>query len=317
MSWTAKEIPSQNGRNALITGANSGIGLATARELARASAQVILACRDLDRGNAAADQIRSSVPAAEIEVRRLDLADLASVREFAKAVAGDLAKLDLLVNNAGVMAPPRRETKDGFEMQIGTNHLGHFALTGLLKDTLLAAPEPRVVTVSSGAHKFGKINFEDLQGKEKYGRWRNYGQSKLANLLFTFELERRAVAAGTSLRAMAAHPGYASTNLQTSGPGIGGGLMSLFNSSFGSLGNVLLAQSEDDGALPTLYAATVVDVPGASFLGPDGRGEMKGSPSFVSCSKAAQDKEVAKRLWEVSEELTGVSFEFERNAVTP
>jgi NAD(P)-dependent dehydrogenase (short-subunit alcohol dehydrogenase family) len=271
---------------------------------------VILAVRDTARGQEAAGGIRQAAPGALLEVEHLDLGDLASVRACAQTVATRHEHLELLVLNAGVMAPPRRETADGFELQLGTNHLGHFALTGLLMERLLARPEARVVTVSSAAHRMGKMDFDDLQAQRNYSAWPRYGQSKLANLLFCFELQRRAAAAGTTLRSMAAHPGYAATNLQTSGPLLGsGGPVALVKGLAMRVGNLVLAQSAEKGALPTLYAATVPDLPGAAYIGPDGRGEMRGSPTPVGTSDAALDEEYARRLWKVSEELTGVRYE--------
>src|SRR5689334_8389542 len=287
--WTAADLPRQDGRTFVITGANSGIGLVAARELGRAGARVVLAVRDEGRGRAAA----ATIP-GETEVRRLDLADLASVRAFAEAWEGDI---DVLVNNAGVMAVPERRTKDGFEMQIGTNHLGHFALTNLL----LPQVNDRVVTVSSGAHRAGKINLEDLNWeRRRYRRWSAYGQSKLANLLFTAELQRRLAAAGSEVRAVAAHPGYAATNLQNR-------TENLLQNAVMAIGNRIFAQSDEMGALPTLYAATQ-DIPGNSYAGPDGRGEQRGHPTLVGRSGAAADDQTARRLWELSERLTGVSF---------
>src|SRR5947209_14973040 len=214
--WTAADIPDQHGRVAVVTGANSGLGRSTAWELARHGATVIIASRNTDRGEEAAARIRQDVPDADLRVEQLDLADLDSVRSFPERLDQD--RVDLLINNAGVMAPPRRVTKDGFESQLGTNHLGHFALTGLLLAKLLAASEPRVVTVSSGMHRTGTMKFDDLQGEQSYNRWKAYGQSKLANLMFCFELQRRATQAGTELKSVAAHPGYADTNLQSAGP---------------------------------------------------------------------------------------------------
>ncbi len=308
--WTAAQIPPQGGRTALVTGANSGLGLITARELARAGARVVLAVRDTARGAEAAEGIRQAAPGASVEVERLDLGDLASVRACAQTVAGRHDHLDLLVLNAGVMAPPRRETADGFELQLGTNHLGHFALTGLLMERLLARSDARVVTVSSFAHRMGRIDFDDLQGERNYSAWPRYGQSKLANLLFCFELQRRAAAAGATLRSLAAHPGYAATNLQTSGPLLdAGGPIALVKGLAMRAGNLVLAQSAEKGALPILYAATVPDLPGAAYIGPDGPGEMRGNPTPVGASDAALDEESARRLWEVSEELTGVRYE--------
>ena len=293
-NWTAADIPDQAGRVAVVTGANSGIGRIAARELARAGAEVVCACRNTAKG-------REAFPDGDVEVRELDLADLSSVRAFAESFEG---KLDLLVNNAGVMAPPRRLTADGFESQFGTNHLGHFALTGLLIGALAAAPEPRVVTVSSGAHRIGRIRFDDLQGERHYNNWLAYGQSKLANLLFCFELQRRAEAAGAPLRSIAAHPGYARTNLQFAGP-------KWYEQVVMRVTNPLLGQSAEMGALPTLYAATYPDLPGGTFVGPNGFMEQRGHPHVVTAAGKAYDEAAARRLWEVSEELTGVRYSFD------
>ncbi|HEV7751184.1 MAG TPA: oxidoreductase [Baekduia sp.] len=287
--WTAADLPDLTGRTAVVTGASSGLGVATARELARAGARVVLAVRDTAKG----ERVAASFD-GEREVRRLDLADLASVRAFADAWTGDL---DLLINNAGIMAVPQGKTADGFESQIGTNHLGHFALTNLL----LPHITDRVVTVSSGAHRIGRIQLDDLNWEHrKYSRWRVYGQSKLANLLFTLELQRRLDAAGSPVRAVAAHPGYAATDLQSH-------TGSSLNNAFMAVGNRLFAQSGAMGALPTLYAATQ-DVPGGAFVGPDGFGEQRGHPTLVGRSKAAQDTDTARQLWDRSEELTGVRW---------
>jgi NAD(P)-dependent dehydrogenase (short-subunit alcohol dehydrogenase family) len=302
--WTARDIPDQSGRLAVVTGANSGLGKSTARELARAGATVIVAVRNTDKGEQAAAEIRSDVPSADVSVQRLDLADLASVRSFAEGLAADHERLDLLVNNAGVMAPPRRLTADGFESQIGTNHLGHFALTGRLLPTLLAAPAPRVVTLSSEAHWIGKIRFDDLQSEHGYNNWRAYAQSKLANLMFCFELARRAAAADTALVSVAAHPGYAATNLQFAGPA------KWYERGFMAIGNKVYAQSADMGALPSLYAATVEDLPRAAFVGPDGLFGGRGHPHVVSAAARAYDREAWTRLWVLSEELTGVTYGF-------
>jgi NAD(P)-dependent dehydrogenase (short-subunit alcohol dehydrogenase family) len=298
--WTAADIPDQTGRRAIVTGANSGLGLETARELARAGADVVLACRNVAKGEEAAASIQGDAAGASVEVRALDLGDLSSVRAFAKGFGN--GPLDLLVNNAGIMAPPRGETVDGFETQIGTNHLGHFALTGLLLPALRAAEAPRVVTVSSQAHRTGLIRFSDLQSVRGYSRWMAYGQSKLANLLFALELQRRAERNGLSLKSTAAHPGWSATHLQTTGPSV------FYERAFMAVVNRVYAQSAAMGALPTLYAATVEDLPGGSFIGPDGMGEGRGYPKVVRGTSMARDPEVARRLWEVSEELTGVSF---------
>jgi NAD(P)-dependent dehydrogenase (short-subunit alcohol dehydrogenase family) len=297
--WTTQEIPDQTGRRAVITGANSGLGIVVAEELARAGAAVVLACRDVSRGAAAVGAISTRVPGALLETRRLDLADLASVREFAGRLVAEDRPIDLLVNNAGVMAPPRQVTADGFELQLATNHLGHFALTGLLLEGLIAAPQARVVSVSSILHRRGRIDFDDLQSVERYSRFGAYAQSKLASLLFAFELDRRARAAGLSLVSVAAHPGYSNTNLQAAS---GGPIARVL-----ALANPFFAQSAAAGALPLLCAATS-GVEGGSYLGPDGPGERRGRPSLVGTSAAAQDRVVAERLWDVSEALTGVTY---------
>ncbi len=303
--WTADRIPDQSGRTAVVTGANSGLGLVTARELARAGAAVVLACRNLDKGRQALAEIQAVAPnGASPRLEELDLSDLGSVTAFADRLGGGQTSLDLLINNAGVMAPPRRLTVDGFESQLGTNHLGHFALTGRLLGLLSAAPAPRVVTLSSLAHRMGTLKFSDLQREHGYNNWLAYGQSKLANLMFALELQRRAAAAGSRLESMAAHPGYSATNLQTAGPN------RFYEKWFGVIGNLVFAQSADRGALPTLFAATEPDLPGGTFVGPDGIGESRGHPHIVTGSKRAYDEAVAARLWEVSQQLTGVSYDF-------
>jgi len=298
IGWSSADIPDQSGRRAVVTGANSGIGLIAARELARRGAHVVLACRDMRKGEAALATVRAA--GGDAELVPLDLGDLASVRRFAASREGPL---DLLLNNAGVMAPPRAETADGFELQLGTNHLGHFALAGLLFGNLQAGRAPRVVTVSSAAHRMGRIDFDDLQGERTYRRWRAYGQSKLANLLFMRELDRRALAAGSPLVSVAAHPGYAATNLQFAAP-------PRHERVVARVLNLLFAQSAEQGALPSLFAATVLGLPGAAYVGPDGRGEARGDPQLVSMSERAQDPETARRLWDVSEALTGVTYAF-------
>ncbi len=287
--WTTADIPSQAGRTVVVTGSNSGLGLATARALAAAGARVVLAVRDVARGEQAAAGIEGST-----EVRRLDLASLDSVRAFATDWTGDL---DVLVNNAGIMMVPAGRTADGFELQFGTNHLGHFALTNLL----LPHVTDRVVTVSSGMHRQGTIVLDDLNWERRpYNATKAYGQSKLANLLFTLELQRRLIAAGSPVRALAAHPGYAATNLQgRSGNSVLDGAM--------KVANLVVAQSDSQGALPTLAAATR-DLPGGSYLGPDGFQEMRGYPTLVGRTPEASDPELAQRLWAASAELTGVDF---------
>jgi NAD(P)-dependent dehydrogenase (short-subunit alcohol dehydrogenase family) len=294
--WTADRIPDQGGRIAVVTGANSGLGLATARELALKGARVVMACRNLEKGEAA----RRDVEGAELE--QLDLASLESVRAFAERFRASHDGLDLLINNAGVMAPPRQRTADGFELQFGTNHLGHFALTGLLIGAMEGREDARVVTLSSQAHRTGRIAFDNLGGDRHYFRWRAYGQSKLANLIFALELERRLSAAGSTVKSMAAHPGYAATNLQFAAPPLVDRLVM-------TVGNALIAQSEEMGALPTLYVATEPGLPGGTYAGPDGIGEQRGHPRPVSPSGAARNEAAARRLWEVSEQMTDVRFE--------
>lgn len=300
--WTAERIPDQSGRTAVVTGANSGLGLVTARELARAGARVVLACRNMRKGEVAARECEGAAAGPGVELEELDLASLESVREFAERCRSRHDGLDLLINNAGVMATPRRSTADGFELQFGTNHLGHFALTALLIGEMEGREDARVVTLSSGAHRIGRIAFDNLGGERRYFRWRAYGQSKLANLLFALELDRRLRAAGSSVKSLAAHPGYAATNLQFAGPpGVDAAVM--------KLSNRVIAQSDEMGALPTLYAATEPGLEGGTFVGPDGFLEQRGHPKPVAPNKAARDEEVARRLWEVSEEMTGVRFE--------
>jgi NAD(P)-dependent dehydrogenase (short-subunit alcohol dehydrogenase family) len=289
--WSARDIPDLAGKTAIVTGANSGIGRETARELARAGARVVVACRSLERASAARDDLIAGLPNANIELHSLDLASLESIRSFSRAMNDQLPRLDILCNNAGIMMVPYAQTKDGFELQLGTNHLGHFALTAQLMDLLLSAPAARITTVSSTMHKLGRIDFEDLQSENAYDRNRAYGQSKLANLLFTFELERRLRAAGASAIANASHPGYTRTNLQE-------------GTAFKLL-NPLIAQDPPDGALPSLFAATSQDAQGGEYYGPSHMFEMWGAPARVSASKRAQNADVAARLWEVSEQLTG------------
>ena len=305
--WTAADMPDLSGQTVIVTGGNSGIGYEAALQFARKNANTILACRSIDKANAAAKEIVASRPGANVEVMELDLSSLASVRRFAEEFHLAHRTLRALVNNAGVMALPYRKTEDGFEMQFGTNHLGHFALTGLLLDALRANADARVVNVSSGGHRVGRIRFEDLDWKRGYYKWFAYGQSKLANLLFTFELQRRADAAGVKLLALACHPGYAATNLQAAGPRMAG---SSGMESFWSMANRTFAQSAAMGALPTLYAATSPDVRGGDYIGPDGLAELWGNPTKVTCSAAAKDPLVATRLWEVSEQLTHVQYAF-------
>ena len=263
---------------------------------------MVLACRNLEKGEGAQRQCDAQVPGAQLELEELDLASLDSVREFAERFRAGHQGLDLLINNAGVMATPRRSTADGFELQFGTNHLGHFALTGLLIGEMEGREDARVVTLSSGAHRFGRIAFGNLGGDRHYFRWRAYGQSKLANLVFALELDRRLRAAGSTIKSLSAHPGYAATNLQFAGP-------PGFDAAVMRVGNLLFAQEDEMGALPTLYAATEPGLEGGTYCGPDGLGELRGHPKRVAPSGAARDEQVARRLWEVSEEMTGVRFE--------
>ena len=298
--WSAADIPDQSGRRAVVTGGNSGLGWETALELARHGAEVVLACRNAERGEDALARLRSAVPDARAELRLLDLADLASVRAFAEGWTGPL---DLLVANAGVMAVPFGTTPDGFERQLGTNHLGHFALTGQLVPALLESSAGRVVVVSSLAHRMGSIAFSDLQSTYRYSRWAAYGQSKLANLLFMRELTRRFSRSGATTSAAAVHPGGADTALFEGITGSRGPAAAL-----GRRVSATLGQSAADGALPSLYAATMPDVVPGDYFGPSGLGETRGGPTRVAMSAAARDARVGQRLWDVSEELTGVRF---------
>jgi NAD(P)-dependent dehydrogenase (short-subunit alcohol dehydrogenase family) len=291
--FTTADLPDLSGQTVIVTGASSGIGLETARALTAHGARVILAVRDAAKGDKAAATLPG--PGTH-EVRVLDLASLESVRSFASEWQEQ--PIDLLINNAGVMIPPLGRTADGYELQFGTNHIGHFALTNLL----LPHVTGRVVAVSSNAHRAGRMDFDDLNWeRKKYRAWRAYGQSKLANLLFTAELQRRLTEAGSKVLSMAAHPGYAATNLQSHSQS------RLMEFAMGTIGNRLLAQSAAGGALPTLYAATA-DLPGNSYAGPSGFAAMRGAPALCARSKAASDDAAARRLWQVSEELTGVTF---------
>ncbi|MFF1956891.1 oxidoreductase [Streptomyces sp. NPDC058220] len=301
--WTAEQIPDQTKRVFVVTGANSGLGLATTRALVRRGGHVILAVRDEEKGRRAAAEITAEQPGARLEVRHIDLADIDSVRAFAHQLRADHPRLDVLVNNAGVMAPPRSLSAQGHELQFASNHLGHFALTGLLLDLLADGNDPRVVTVSSTNHRQGRLFFDDLAGEHTYSPMAFYNQSKFANAVFGQELHRRLTEVGSPVRSVLAHPGYAATNLQTSAPV---GMVKLL------FGRILtpFAQSPDQGALPQLYAATDPDVEGGQFIGPDGLGELRGGPTRVQLSPAAADAETGRRLWELSEQLTDVRFAF-------
>ncbi|MFE1337790.1 oxidoreductase [Streptomyces sp. NPDC058733] len=299
--WRAEEIPDLDGRVFVVTGANSGLGLATTRALARKGARVVLAVRDEAKGRRAVAEITAVCPGARLEVRRLDLTDGESIRAFAGRLASDGVRPDVLVNNAGVMAPPRTLTDDGTELQFAANHLGHFALTGLLLDLLAGGDDPRVVTVTSANHRRARIDFDDPTGARSYSPMGRYNQSKLANAIFGRELHRRLTAAGSPVRSMLAHPGYTATGLQTSAPV---GLVRLL------YGRVLLplAQSPDQGALPQLYAATAPDAQGGELYAPDGPGELRGAPRRAVLAPRATDPGTAERLWRLSERLTDVRY---------
>ncbi len=300
--WTLDNAPSQDGRVAIVTGANSGLGFETALGLAKKGAHVILACRNQAKGQAALAAARSENPRGTLELMPLDLAELASVRRFAAAFLEKHARLDLLVNNAGVMACAKKETADGFEFQLGTNHLGHFALTGLLLERLLETEGSRIVNVSSSAHWFGHVNLDDLMGDDAYSRWGAYGQSKLANLLFTYELQRRLEARGATTQSLSAHPGWTATNLQAL-PDAG-----WFERTTTKVGNCLLAQDAEMGALPQLFAAVAPEAKGGDFFAPAKFRQMRGYPVKVASNERSHDVDKARGLWELSEELTGVRF---------
>ncbi|MFF4396711.1 oxidoreductase [Streptomyces sp. NPDC001480] len=301
--WTAHDIPDQTGRTAVVTGANSGLGYVTARELARRGARVVMACRSEARGREAVERVTGEVPGASAELGLLDLGDLASVREFAHGLPYD--RIDLLVNNAGVMALPYGTTADGFETQFGVNHLGHFALTGLLLPTLLGTPGARIVTVSSMMHTLANIDPADLDSARRYRRWIAYARSKTANLLFTHELGRRLAGAGSEVVAAAAHPGYAATNLQTAGVRAEGRRVA---ERLVELGNRVVAQPAEAGALPTLYAATAPDVRPDAFFGPS-FAAWRGAPAPSWRAPWTLNDAMGERLWAESERLTGVTYD--------
>jgi NAD(P)-dependent dehydrogenase (short-subunit alcohol dehydrogenase family) len=299
--WTEADVLGQEDRLAVVTGANTGLGFETARVLAERGASVVLAVRDVEKGKRAAARIADTAPGADVTVQELDLTSLESVHAGAAELRAKHPRIDLLINNAGVMTPPKQTTRDGFELQVGTNHLGHFALTGLLLDQLLPVPGSRVVTVSSLAHRFGAgIHLDDLQSERSYDRVAAYGQSKLANLMFTYELQRRLSAHGTGTIAVAAHPGLSDTELVRNSPAA---LRLVARAIL-----PLLSQAATKGALPTLRAAADPGVLGGQYYGPDGRGERTGHPVVVSSSAQSYDVALQRRLWAVSEELTGVNF---------
>lgn len=301
--WTEADIPDQSGRTAVITGANSGIGFDAARALAEHGARVVLACRTRSKADDARARMLTTAPSATIDLVDLDLSDLGSVRACADTLRAEYPRIDLLIDNAGVMALPEQRTAQGFEMQFGTNHLGHFALTGLVLGSLLAVEGSRVVVVASNAHKFGAIDFDDLNWERRYKPWRAYGQSKLANLLFTYELQRRLTAAGAQTAALACHPGGSRTNLGTAPANLVGKVVGLAR----PLVNLFM-QPAEMGALPTLRAAVDPDARGGEYYGPDGMGEIRGYAVRVDSNAASKDTAVAARLWEVSEQLTGVTY---------
>jgi NAD(P)-dependent dehydrogenase (short-subunit alcohol dehydrogenase family) len=299
--WTADDIPDQTGRLAVITGANTGLGLETAKALTAHGAAVVLAVRDLDKGKDAATRITAANPGADVSIQRLDLSSLDSVRGAAHDLRASHDRIDLLINNAGVMYTPRSTTADGFELQFGTNHLGHFAFTGLLLDRLLAAAGSRVLTVSSVGHRIrARINFDDLQSEHGYSRIAAYGQSKLANLMFTYELQRRLASTGSTTIAVAAHPGGSNTELVRNSPAP----LRALNAVLGPM----IAQNAAMGALPTLRAATDPGVLGGQYYGPDGFRELRGHPKVVDSSRQSHDTDIQRRLWAASEDLTGVTY---------
>lgn len=294
--WDSNNIPDQKGRVAIVTGSSSGIGYETARALAEKNAIMIIAVRNPQKGKAAAEKIVANHPDAEVNVMELDLASLDSVRHFATQFKGVHSRLDLLINNAGVMMPPYSKTADGFELQFGTNHLGHFALTGLLIDLINKTSDSRVVNVSSSSHHYGELNFDDLNWENRpYKKMKSYGDSKIANIYFTYELQRRLQDAGSNTLVAASHPGWTATELQRHV-----GILGFLNHFF--------SQDITMGALPTLYAAVGEDVKGSDYYGPSGWKEMRGYPKKVESNTLSHDKEIAAKLWEVSEELTGVKF---------
>jgi len=305
MSWTEANIPELNGKTIVVTGANSGLGLQTTRLLAGRGAHVIMACRTPSKAEAAMQEVRAQVPDASLQFVPLDLADLSSVRAFAQTVSDEHDGLDVLINNAGVMALPRRETADGFEMQIGTNHFGHFTLTGALMPLLMKTPGARVVTVSSLMHRVGSMRFDDLHGRRSYDKWRAYSQSKLANLLFCYELDRRLRVIDADVVSVGAHPGYSATNLQAVGPQASGSKLA---ERFYAFTNKVVAQPASMGAMPSVFAAVGEPVGGGGFYGPEGVGQVRGYPVRVESSRASHDEVAAQRLWTMSVEATGEAF---------
>ncbi|QGA83955.1 oxidoreductase [Halomicrobium sp. LC1Hm] len=311
--WTARDMPSLDDRTVVVTGANSGIGYEATKAFARRGATVVMACRSTERGERAAREIDRSVANADLDVMACDLADLDAVADFAEAFTSAYDELHVLCNNAGVMALPRGETADGFERQLGINHLGHFALTGHLLDTLAATDGARVVTQSSGAHQNGEIDFEDLQGERSYGRWSAYSQSKLANVFFGYELDRRADEAEIDVTSVVCHPGYADSDLQRRAGEAGAGAV---GAALMQAVNALVAQSAAQGALPMLYAATNDGISGGEYVGPGGLLHMRGAPAVQDSSARSYNTATASKLWHVSEDLTGVEYDFEVSLTT-
>lgn len=310
-NWSTERMPDLSGATIVVTGANSGLGFEATRAFARTGGHVVMACRSVERGQQAAEEIREEFPSASLSVHECDLADLGSVEAFAEEFTRTYPSLHVLCNNAGVMAIPRSETAQGFETQLGINHLGHFALTGLLLDRLAGTGgETRVVTQSSNLHENGEIDFEDLHSEGEYDEWDAYAQSKLANLLFAYELDRRLRAADSEVKSVACHPGYAATDLQRRGPEMKGSRLRLWMM---SAANALFAQSAEAGALPLLYAATHSEIEGGQYVGPGGFRNMRGTPEVQRSSERSYDRDRAKRLWTVSEELTGVRYDFDRS----
>lgn len=306
-NWTGEEVPNLEGQDIVVTGANSGIGYETTKIFAENNAKVVMACRDLEKAREAKERVEDEVEDPSLEVRRLDLADLSSVREFTDEYKANNDKLDILCNNAGVMAIPKQETKDGFEKQFGVNHLGHFALTAHLMPVLKNAEKARVVNQSSGLHEKGSINFDDLMMEENYDKWEAYANSKLANVLFTYELQRKLEENNLDIVSVACHPGYASTNLQYRGPQEEGSKLKLFGM---KIANTLLAQSAEKGALPMLYSSASTEIKGGEYIGPNGFGNMRGYPEKQESSEESKDENVAEALWTQSESLTNVDFTF-------
>lgn len=310
MTWTDTDMPRQRGRVAVVTGATSGLGRATTIALARAGAHVVLATRDPDKTARVIDEIQSALPAASLDHVGLDLADLASVRAAATALHDRHERIDLLINNAGVMNTPQRRTADGFELQFGVNHLGHFALTGSVIDLLGDADDPRVVTVSSGIARVGRIDLDDPNfDRRRYNGWLAYAQSKLANQVFAVELHRRLRAARSPIASLAAHPGFAATNLQSAGPEMRGGLRSRVMKPVNTVMKAVMAQDSTMGALPQLYAATAPTAASGHYYGPDGFLEQRGHPTEVDLLDEARDRELGERLWRLSEHLTGMTWD--------